>query len=340
VRAAVVQGEGLPLAVESVDDPAPGPGELVLAVEACGICGSDLHLAEALPIPGLVLGHEFCGTVAAVGPEVVGWAVGDLATALSLRTCGTCVACRSGRPRKCLAAEMVGVERPGAYAELVAVAAHDARRLPEGFDPRHGALVEPLAVALHTVERAALVPGEAAVVLGAGPVGLAVALWLAALGAGEVVVSDPVPSRRALAERLGASATVDPSELAGSALAAAVAERCGGPPPLVVECVGVPGLIGQACDVAATDGRVVVAGVCMGPDQLLPLVPMAKELDLRFAFYYRDDDWRHTIRSIERGRLDPEPLLTDEVDLDATPAAFDALRRPTTQCKVLVRPNR
>jgi len=335
MRAAVLGDLGQPLTVGEVPDPVAGPGDVILTVDACGICGSDLHASDVLPLEGMVLGHEFCGHVAEVGPDVEGWKVGDRAAGLSLATCGHCVACRTGRPRKCLAARMIGMELPGGYAEHVALPAHDLVRLPNGLDARHGALVEPLAVALHAVERARLEIGDHALVLGGGPVGLAVALWLRQLGAREVVVSDPVAHRRQLALQVGASATVDPTtqDVAGEFVA-----LTGAPPSLVIECVGVAGLLQQATDVAAVDGRVVIAGVCMSSETLVPFIPMMKELDVRFAFYYRLADFETTIDLMARQRIDPLPLVTSEISLDEAPDAFEDLKSPTTECKVLIRP--
>src|SRR5689334_22178754 len=120
MRAAVLQQPHEPLLVTEVDEPEIAPGELVLRVDACGICGSDLHLSDAFPAPGVVMGHEFCGTVEEVGAGVDGFSVGDRVTSHSIATCGTCVPCLSGRPRKCLSAKMIGFERPGAFAEHVA----------------------------------------------------------------------------------------------------------------------------------------------------------------------------------------------------------------------------
>jgi (R,R)-butanediol dehydrogenase / meso-butanediol dehydrogenase / diacetyl reductase len=335
MRAAVLQQPGEPLAIVDRDDPVPGAGEVLLRVDACGICGSDLHLSDAYPMPGLVLGHEFSGTVEGVGAGVGALAEGDRVTALSLITCGECAACLAGNVRKCPLARMVGIEHPGGYAERVTMPARDVFRLPDALDERHGALIEPLAVALHTVDRSDLQPGEPAVVIGGGPVGLAVALWLRFLGAGEVVVSDPMPSRRALAERIGAS-PVDPTTTDVGEEFERIAGRQA---KLVIECVGIPGMIQHATEVAAVDSRVVIAGVCMGADSLTPLTGMSKELDLRFAFYYRSRDYRTAIDMIDRGRLDPLPLVTGEVSLDELPQRFDALKSPGDDCKVLIRPN-
>ena len=335
MRAATLSEPGRPLTVVEVDDPVAGPGEVVLAVHACGICGSDLHASEVLPIPGLVMGHELCGTVAEVGPEVEGWAPGDRAAALSLVTCGRCAACLSGRVRKCALAKMVGIETPGAYAERLAMPARDLHRLPDHLDLRLGALVEPLAVALHTVARAGGGVGDDVVVLGAGPIGLAVVLWLRHAGVREIVVSDPVATRRAMAERLAPPATMDPTT---QDVAGACAGRRGQPARHVVECVGVPGLIQHAVDVSATDGVVTVAGVCMADDEIVPWLAMAKELDVRFAFYYTRPEFETVIDALATDRIDASPLITGEVDLDGLPEIFEALKRPSEHAKVLVRP--
>jgi threonine dehydrogenase-like Zn-dependent dehydrogenase len=336
VRAVVTTTLGGPLEAVTLEDPTPGPGEVIVAVDACGICGSDLHLVDALPMPGHVLGHEVAGRVAAVGAGVSTWRAGDPVMALSLATCGTCEACRGGRPRKCVSALMVGVETAGGYAEYMKAPAHDLVPLPDGFDLRHGALVEPLAVARHAVGRGGLVPGETALVIGGGPVGLAVLLWLKALGAGAVGLSDPLAARRANAVGLGADVVVDPT--AGD-LATQLGDAGLASPSFVLECVGLPGLVDQASAVSAVDGRVVVVGVCMTDDRYVPYAAMAKELDWRFSFYYCRADVAGTIEAIEAGRIDADPLITAEVvGLDAAPGRFEALKAGAGDTKVLIRP--
>lgn len=335
MRAAVITGQSEPLRLDTLDDPRPGPGELVLRVEACGICGSDLHLVDAFPMPGLVAGHEYCGEVVAVGSGVTGWREGDRATGLSLAPCGACPACRSGAIAHCSAPRFYGADLPGAFAEYVGLAADHAFRLPADLDARLGALVEPLAVARHIVDRSGATPGDTVLVLGAGPVGQAVLLWLAHRGIEAVVVSDPVASRRELAGRLGAALTVDPT---AANVAAAVQETTGVLPGVVIECVGQPGMIAASVAFAGARATVAVAGVCMMPDTFSPLAATTKELDLRFAVYYRREDFAATIRAVTDGAIDPLPLVTDEIGLDELPARFDALRHPTHECKVLVRP--
>jgi (R,R)-butanediol dehydrogenase/meso-butanediol dehydrogenase/diacetyl reductase len=333
----VAAGVGEPLELTEVDDPTPGAGEVVVAVEACGICGSDLHLVDVLPMPGHVMGHELAGTVAAVGDGVEGWAVGDPVMPLSLSTCGRCEACRSGRPRKCATALMLGVETPGGYAEYAKAPAHDLVRLPDGLDLGVAALTEPLAVARHAVGRGAVQAGETTLVIGAGPVGLAVALWLRHLGAGAVAVSDPQAGSRAKAEALGMDLVLDPT--AGD-LAAQLGDAGIGAPDLVLECVGLPGLADQAAAVAAVDGRVVVVGVCMAEDRYFPYTSMAKELDWRFAFYYCRADVDATVAALADGSLAGADLITGEVTLEEAPERFEALKSGNDDTKVLIRPRR
>lgn len=332
MRAAVMARLGSPLGVVDLPDPTPAENEVVLRVGHCGICGSDLHLHETFELPGLVLGHEFAGEVVAVGIGVDGWTVGTLAAGLSLASCGHCHECRSGRVRKCATVAMLGVERPGAYAEYVALPAHDVFALPANLTTALGALVEPLAVARHAVERAGGVEGRHTLVVGAGPVGLAVALWLPLFGAASVTVSDPAEGRRQMALALGVDAVADPT--AGRPLVGAD----GTPPSVVFECVGLPGLIEGSAAACAVDGRVVVVGVCMGPDTIIPMTAMAKELDLSFAFYYRRQDFEATIGALDDGSLAGDRLITGHVGLDDLPGRFDALKTAKEDVKVLLTP--
>lgn len=323
------------LSVQEVPDPSPGPGEVVLRVGACGICGSDLHMAHSLRHrPGIVFGHEFCGTVVALGAEVDAFREGDRVVGFPLSGCGRCPACASGEVAKCPRVKLTGAQRPGAYADYVAVSAAGSFRLPDGLTDDVGALVEPLAVAHHALDRTPREPGEPVLVLGAGPVGLAVALWAHALGARQVVVSDPVANRRALAETVGAVA-VDPT---GQNLAEAFAAATGGPPRVVVECVGRPGVIQQATEIAAPDGHLTLVGACTAPDTFSPIVATSKELTLRFVVYYRRRDFSQTLAFLSAGRLDPRPLVTGHVGLDELPGRFAGLMGPTSDCKVLVHP--
>jgi len=338
VRAAVFDAPGRPLVITERPDPTPGPGELVLRVRSAGVCGTDLHLSSDPPAipPGTVMGHEFAGDVIAVGADVRGWRPGDRACAMPWIGCGVCPACTADDQLGCARLRTLGQgDLPGAHAELVRVGAHEALRLPNGLDHDAGALVEPLAVAVHALGAAALRPGDDVLVLGAGPIGLAVATCARHFGAADVVVVDRLPARRALAATFGASAAVDPDDDAGLAR---LATARGDAPAVVVECVGAPGMLGASLQHVRRRGRVVVAGACMAPDTLMPAMACLKEATLHFVMAYSRADFALALRLLAEGRIAGPAMVTDRVGLDAFPAAFEALRRPTTQCKTILRP--
>jgi (R,R)-butanediol dehydrogenase / meso-butanediol dehydrogenase / diacetyl reductase len=327
MRAAVVNStHGFDLT--EVPDPTPGPEELVLRVDACGICGSDLKAVDHMPV-GLVMGHEFCGEVVAAGRQAADdWALGTAVAALPLIGCGTCLACLAGDVPHCPTVDAIGVGgSSGAYAEFVRVSGREAHRLPESLERGAGALVEPLAVGLNAVERVGLRAGDSVLVVGAGPVGLAVITWARLLGAGPITVSEPEPERRLAAALFGAVGGIDPTS-----------EPIGGPYDVVFECVGRPGLIDVCVSAAAVHGRVLIAGVCTKPDPFVPVAALVKELTMSFSVYYQRRHFAHTIAMLAAGRIDPALFITDRVGLDDFPAVFAALQLPSAQRKVLVQP--
>jgi len=327
MRAAVLN-DAHDLEVAEVADPTPGPGELVLRVTACGICGSDLKLRPMMPA-GLVMGHEFCGEVVAVGTDPLGeWHEGQHVTALPIFGCGRCLACVSGEPAHCEQADLVGVGgSAGAFAEYVRVHTRESIALPDSLDPALGALVEPLAVGLHAVERSLPRAGDRALVIGAGPVGLSVMTWLAHFGVRELVVSDPSPVRRAAAEEFGATRTVDPTT-----------EPLEARYDLVIECVGLPGMTDVCVGAANHHGRVVIAGVCTHPDPYVPIQAVVKELTVAFAVYYTRREFFSVVDALGRGAVDAAPFVTERVGLAGANDAFRALTEAKEQRKILVLP--
>jgi (R,R)-butanediol dehydrogenase / meso-butanediol dehydrogenase / diacetyl reductase len=327
MRAAILN-DAHDLEVGEVADPTPGPGDLVLRVTACGICGSDLKIRPVMPA-GLVLGHEFCGEVVAVGSEAAGqWREGQHVAALPVIGCGHCLACLAGEPAQCEQADLVGVGgSSGAFAEYVRVDGRETFALPESLAPELGALVEPLAVGLHAVERSVPRAGDRVLVVGAGPVGLAVTTWLSQFGVRELVVSDPSKERRAAAEQFGATRTIDPT-----------AEKLEPRYDLVFECVGLPGMTDVCTGAALRHGKVVIAGVCAGPDPYLPVTAVMKELSVDFVVYYTRREFSSVIDALARGTVDAAPFVTQKVGLAGTNDAFDDLTSNKEQRKVLVLP--
>ena len=340
MRAAVFRGAGEPLAIETVADPVPGPDQVILEVANAGICGSDLHMTESAHTPsGLILGHEFAGTIAALGSDVKGsWKVGDRVTALPLNACHHCPACDADLPALCSTNLFTGTNllAQGAYAQLVTARADMVQRLPDGVTLEEGALVEPLAVGHHIVSMAHMPKDAAVLVLGAGPIGIAVALFARHAGARHVVVSERSPERRALAQQVGATTVIDPQ---AQDVAAAFAQVSGGQRPQVIfECVGIPGMLNQAMDLAAVRAQIIVAGVVFHDETITPITALGKELTIRYSQAYNERDFEAVIDAIATGAIKPRPIHTSTVSLDELPAAFEALRSQPRECKVLIRP--
>ncbi len=342
MRAAVARDHRL--VVEDIDDPIPGPGEALVAVRACGICGSDLHalqFAERLvevmgesgvstsfdPARDYVMGHEFSAEVLDFGPGTTDAPVrvGDLVTAFPVAITATGI-------------EPIGAYSNvynGGYAERMRLTAALCLRVPNGLDARRAALTEPMAVGRHAVARGAVTERDAALVLGAGPVGLAVVAELRRLGLDTVVVSDFSPRRRAVALAMGATDAVDPARDD----AAEVASRAASGKQLVVfDAIGVPGSLTLAIKAAPMLSRVVVVGSCMEPDTVTPLLAQTKQLTVAFSFAYDPIEFADTLRSIAEGEIDVTPMLTGTCGLDAVADAFVALGDPEDHVKILVEP--
>jgi (R,R)-butanediol dehydrogenase/meso-butanediol dehydrogenase/diacetyl reductase len=339
MRAAIFREMQKPLVVDSVPDPVPGPTDVIVRVKNCGICGSDLHMTEPssiMPLPsGSIMGHEFAGEVVALGRDVQGWKNGDRVAGFPFICCGEQQPCPSFSTARGVCGKGIAVglgQSHGAYAEYVRIGSRGAYRLPDSVSFREGAMVEPLAVGLHAVDMARMPRGATVLVVGAGPVGLAVILWAKFLGARHVIVSERTESRRAMAARFGATDAID----AAQPLTPQVETITGGTPDVIFECVGAPGLIGATMMDAPRGCRIVVAGVCPQPDTIMPIMGIMKELELQFVLGYRAADFDYVIAMLASDRIDASPMVTDIVDLDGLPSAFEALRRPAHQCKVML----
>lgn len=369
------------LDVIEAPEPVPAEGQLVLEVLRCGICGSDLHakdhadeLREVMVEGGytdfmrgdtpVVMGHEFCGVVAERGRKVgKEFATGTTVVSFPLLRAHGGV-------------QLTGLSplAPGAYAERVLAEAAMTFAVPNGLDPETAALTEPMAVAYHAVRRSEIATKDVAIVLGCGPVGLAVICHLKTLGVRTIVASDFSPGRRALAARCGADVVVDPADdspyeavparqrgmtelpalyefgmgsmeklrkVPGWSHVYRLADRLGGTAPkrpVIFECVGVPGMIDGVIGAAPLASRIVVVGVCMGDDKIRPAMAIGKEVDIRFAFGYTPLEFRDTLHMLADGKLDASALVTGTVGLDGVAAAFDALGDPETHAKILIDP--
>src|ERR1700710_263814 len=286
MRAAVFREVSKPLVIETLADPVPGPHDLVLKVKTCGICGSDLHMTEPtsiMPLPGgSVMGHEFAGEVMEVGKAVTHlWKVGDRVAGFPVICCGDATPCLnfSGRGA-CAKMTPVGLgQSHGAYADYVRIGASSGYRLPDSVSFREGAMVEPLAVGLHAVDMAKMARGATVLVIGAGPVGLAVMLWAKFLGARHVIVSEKAEIRRQMAAKFGATDAIDPSQ----PLAPQVQKIAGKDADVIFECVGVPGMLMSTMAEAPRGGRIVVAGVCQPAEATMQALGLLKAPGVQFV---------------------------------------------------------
>jgi threonine dehydrogenase-like Zn-dependent dehydrogenase len=318
--------------LEPVDIPAPEamPGEVVIRVDGCGICGSDLTSYKVGLFTDAVPGHELAGVVDSVGDGVTGWVAGDTAVVDPKLPCGVCDDCRTGASYRCAMALTAGIgfARDGGFAELVAVPAPLLLRLPAGLALEHACLVEPLSVAIHGVERARVHPGDPVVVVGLGPIGLFTVATLHARGAGPIVGVDPVGDRRRLALDLGAATAVSELREVRSHVA---------PVPAVIECSGYAPLLHAAADLVAPGGRLVLVGVPFGEATVIPLMWVTREIEIIGSIASSAADFAV---SLEMLAADPgiARVATRRASLAQVPAVFEELITPSSGGKVVVDP--
>jgi 2-desacetyl-2-hydroxyethyl bacteriochlorophyllide A dehydrogenase len=301
------------------------PGEVRIAVAYVGICGTDLHVfhgdMDARVATPATIGHEMSGTIAELGPEVEGWAVGDAVTVMPLDWDGTCPACLAGNRHICQNLDFIGIDSPGALQQLWNVPASTLVRLPEGVSLQDAALVEPVAVAVHDVRRSELAPGDKAVVIGAGPIGVLIATVAAAFGA-EVVVAEIDPNRRAAAEEMGLR-TLDPSAVDQVAW---VEEWTGGAgADVVFEVSGAAAAVLGATSLAKVRGTLVVVAIHSQPRPIDLHRLFWRELRILGARVYERRDFERAIELVAEGAIPADRLITRVVPLPEVASAFETL---------------
>lgn len=311
-----------------------------MEVAYCGICGSDLHIMiEGWGKPGTVGGHEYTGIVAAVGDGVTQWSPGDKVVCGPSPRCGECRRCREGQPSQCeRRAETIDSNLGGAFARFALTDARSLLALPEGMSPRVAALAEPLAVALHGITRSGIVPGDAAMVFGAGPIGALTIAALVAKRIGPVVVVEPGARRRILAADLGATEVLDPAELETF-------------PPweperqspravdVVFECSGKKAAMETGFHQLRRGGRLVLVGAGMEPPSFDPNRLILNELTVTGSFIYDADGFERALELLASGSLPVDVLIDpDDVSLDGLGEAMVGLAEGRIAGKVMVVP--
>jgi threonine dehydrogenase-like Zn-dependent dehydrogenase len=348
------------LVVDRIADPRPGPGQVLVKTLACGICGSDLHafkharqLVDVARRAGgrfvmdlerdVVFGHEFCAEVLEHGPDC------DRRLKPGTRVCSV--------PTSVSASGLHTIgysnEVPGGFAENMLLSERLLLPVPNGLSTEHAALTEPMAVGWHAVQMARLQQDDLPLVIGCGPVGLAVIAALKIKGVGPIIAADFSPARRRLAEVMGADIVVDPAQhspyekwtdvatpeghQAGS-IAAMLGQGPKLRPGVLFECVGVPGVMQQMLAGAPVGARIVVVGVCMEQDRFEPFFAIRKQLNLQFVLGYTPEEFAATLGHIAEGRIAVAPLVTAKVGLDGVKQAFGDLANPERHAKILVEP--
>ena len=358
MRAAVFrQGS---IVVDTVPDPVPSQGQVLVRTLVCGICGSDLHAArhtrqfvDLAKRAGnrwsmdadrdVVFGHEFCCEVVEYGPATPArLPAGTLVCSMPLTLAGETV-------------QGIGYSNDiaGGFAQYMPLADRMLLAVPNGLPAAHAALTEPIAVGWHAVQAARLAPEDVPLVVGCGPVGLAVIAGLVIKNVHPIIAADYSPARRALALKMGADIVIDPAETSPYETWRRTATPEGyddsryaalfglGPrlrPAVIFECVGVPGVIQQVMEGAPASARIVVVGVCMETDRIEPFFGIVKQLNVQFVLAYTAQEFAESLHHIAEGKVDVSPLITGTVGLADVAGAFAELANPERHAKVLVDP--
>jgi 2-desacetyl-2-hydroxyethyl bacteriochlorophyllide A dehydrogenase len=336
---AVIMERGVLTKIEQAD-PVPKRGEVLVKSISCGICGSDLHAArhtedfvntsreaggafKLTTFNPVILGHEFCAEIVDYGPKT------ERSIAPGQLVCAAPVLLRETM-------EPVGYSDkiPGGFAQYMLLSESLIVPVPNGCSADLAALTEPMAVGLHAVNKAQLSGKEPILIIGAGPVGLAIITALKQIDTGPIIVSDFAPGRRKLAEAIGADIVIDPSE-ADPYQEPTLKRREG---LVIFECVGIPGMIDAIFLGAPKNAKIMVVGVCLQQDYIRPLIAINKELSLHFLLGWSMEEFTQSLRYIAEGKFDVSPLITGRTSLDDIASTFEALATPNNQAKVLVKP--
>ena len=328
------------LFTREVTKPAPGPDDLLVRVEACGICGTDRHLllGEFPSTPPVTLGHEFCGIIEAIGSDVKSFSLGDRITGDPNISCGRCPQCMNGRVNLCRNLRAIGIHSDGGFADYVIVPQKQAFTLPPGLDPVHGAFCEPLACCLHGIDIAEIRAGSSVVVLGGGVIGLLTVQLAKLAGATTVILSTRQAAKRRLAEEIGATASVDPSSSDIIEVITGPRGLVPGGVDVVIECAGVAETVQQSTRLARAGGTVVILGVMPqgAKVELEPFDILFRELRVLGSFI-NPFVHRRAADLVAAGAIELDKLITRRISLDEAPGVIGHPAAPG-EVKVLVIP--
>jgi threonine dehydrogenase-like Zn-dependent dehydrogenase len=325
------------LSIEEVPDPTPAPGYVVLEVAACGVCGTDHSIYRNRLLPdGAILGHEFAGTVVEVGRGIDDWEPGDRAAVLPVPFCGHCELCQTGKQNLCRhgLAKTVGCGGdPGGLAQLAAAPVSSLRRLPSSVDGKRGAIVEPLAVALHAVNLGDVRPGTRIGIIGLGPLGLFAGMIARSYG-GLTFGMDVRPARVACAHDLGLGAFTSDDQADER-----IRDLTNGGPDVVIEASGKPESIERAARLARVGGRVVMVASYHAPAEIKPGRWVTRGISLLPSIAYTPQEFDAALDLIATQRIDVTRLVDAVTPLSEIQAVFDRFETQSDTIKVVVDPS-
>lgn len=323
------------LEVKEVPAPTPGAGQVVLRISNCGICGSDLFLYKSGGLrDGAIMGHEFSGVVESVGEGVPGVSVGDRIIARPWG-CGECSWCKKGMENICARRRTMGLgRRDGGFAEFLVADRDMIIHVPERLGLDLASMADQFGSALHGMRTIGFQPGENALVMGAGPIGLCAVMLLKHAGAGKIIVSEVIEERAALAERFGADEVVSPVK---QPLASALGKLLGGENlDCILECAGNAAATQQAIQIAPAGCRISLVGMCTSPVTFIPFAVFQKHLTIVGSFGNTQAECRECMDIMASGAIPARELITRKVPMEELPAAFDELMKSKTQIKIMM----
>lgn len=326
--------------IENVDDPQPGPGEVMLKIAYSGICGSDIHAFQGkhpfVPLPATP-GHEFSGTIAAVGDGVDGFEIGDRVSCEPNLVCGECYNCKTGRYNICENLRVMGCQGDGADADYFIAPAEKTVKIPNDLSLKDAALIEPLAVGVHATRRAGDLFGKNVVIIGAGMIGLSTLVCVARSGAKRIIVTDLSDSRLKLAKNLGATRTINAGK--EDAVQTILDEKPFEGIDVVFEAVGIEQSIRDAMEVIRKGGKIIVMGVFGSETSVKMAWVQDREMELIGTLMYVMRDFKDAADILAENEDLGDMLITSVFPLDQPQKAFEAAMDTANNLKVIFEVN-
>jgi (R,R)-butanediol dehydrogenase / meso-butanediol dehydrogenase / diacetyl reductase len=322
MKAATMEGPKQ-FVIKDIPKPTPGPSEVIVRTRACAVCGSDLTVYK-LGIPDRILGHEFSGDIVEIGDRVKGWKTGDRVVIEPQLSCGECHWCKTKQFNLCDSLEYTGLATDGGFAEFVRVPAYQLHLLPDNINYEHGALMEPLAVAIRGVRLSQIKPGDSVAVFGCGSIGLFTMLWARKMGAKKVIALDIVPTRAQQAQQL-ADSILNPAEITASEEIIKLTDNIGA--DIIFECSGNPQAQQDAIESVRKGGQIVLLGIGYEPTPVMFMQLTMKEIGLKGSLGYssltNDSEFLTAINAVTARDIDITRIPSNTFKLDDIGKAFE-----------------